>query len=79
LETEISATEPYPDFLFSMENSPITMVRYSTRLRSFFVYIGIEGTTKEEMQKVCRKGERERRGGEWQQQMGLCLSYQISS
>jgi hypothetical protein len=55
------------------------MVRYSTRLRSFFVYIGIEGTTKEEMQKVCRKGERERRGGEWQQQMGLCLSYQISS
>jgi hypothetical protein len=47
LETEIPATEPYRDFLFAI-NSPVTRERYSTRLRSFFVYIGIEGTTIEE-------------------------------
>jgi hypothetical protein len=41
------ATEPYQDFLFAM-NSPVTRERYSTRLRSFFVYIGIEGTTMDE-------------------------------
>src|SRR5918997_5243008 len=51
LETEISATEPYQDFLFA-RNSPVTRERYSTRLRSFFVFIGIEGTTMEER---CRK------------------------
>jgi hypothetical protein len=45
------ATEPYQDFLFAM-NSPVTRERYSTRLRSFFVYIGIEGTTMEER---CRR------------------------
>ena len=45
------ATEPYPDFLFA-RNSPVTRERYSTRLRSFFVFIGIEGTTMEER---CRK------------------------
>jgi hypothetical protein len=50
-ETEIPATEPYQDFLFAM-NSPVTRERYSTRLRSFFVYIGIEGSTMEER---CRK------------------------
>lgn len=41
------ATEPYQDFLFAM-NSPVTRERYSTRLRSFFVYIGIEETTMDE-------------------------------
>jgi hypothetical protein len=41
------ATEPYQDFLFAM-NSPVTRERYSTRLRSFFVHIGIEGTTMDE-------------------------------
>ncbi len=45
------ATEPYQDFLFAM-NSPVTRERYSTRLRSFFVYIGIEGATMEER---CRR------------------------
>jgi hypothetical protein len=45
------AIEPYQDFLFAM-NSPVTRERYSTRLRSFFVYIGIEGTTMEER---CRR------------------------
>jgi hypothetical protein len=30
--------------LFAL-NSPVTRERYSTRLRSFFVYIGIQGTT----------------------------------
>jgi integrase len=51
LETEIPATEPYRDFLFAI-NSPVTRERYSTRLRSFFVHIGIEGSTMEER---CRK------------------------
>jgi hypothetical protein len=51
LETEIPTTESYQDFLFAI-NSPVTRERYSTRLRSFFVYIGIEGTTMEER---CRK------------------------
>jgi hypothetical protein len=51
LETEILTTEPYQDFLFAM-NSPVTRERYSTRLRSFFVHIGIEGTTMEER---CRR------------------------
>jgi hypothetical protein len=50
LETEIPKTELYQDFLFAI-NSPVTRERYS-RLRSFFVYIGIEGTTMEER---CRK------------------------
>lgn len=45
------ATEPYQDFLFAM-NSPVTMERYSTRLRSFFAFIGIEGVTMEEQ---CRR------------------------
>jgi hypothetical protein len=47
LETEIPTTEPYRNFLFAI-NSPVTRERYSTRLRSFFVYIGIEGDTMEE-------------------------------
>lgn len=51
METEIPTTEPYQDFLFAI-NSPVTRERYSTRLRSFFVYIGIEGATMEER---CRK------------------------
>jgi hypothetical protein len=51
LETEIPATEPYQAFLFAM-NSPVTRERYSTRLRSFFVHIGIEGVTMEER---CRR------------------------
>jgi hypothetical protein len=51
LETEISPTEPYQDFLFAI-NSPVTKERYSTRLRAFFVHIGIEGTTMEER---CRR------------------------
>ena len=51
METEISATEPYQDFLFAM-NSPVTRERYSTRLRSFFVHIGIEGAT---MEDKCRR------------------------
>jgi len=51
LETEFMATEPYQDFLFAM-NSPVTRERYSTRLRSFFVLIGIEGTTMDER---CRR------------------------
>ncbi|MDQ3967655.1 MAG: hypothetical protein M3275_04570 [Thermoproteota archaeon] len=51
METEIPATEPYQDFLFAMD-SPVTRERYSTRLRSFFVLIGVEGTTMEER---CRK------------------------
>ena len=51
METEISATEPYQDFLFA-RNSPVTRERYSTRLRSFFVHISIEGTTMEER---CRR------------------------
>jgi hypothetical protein len=33
-------------------NSPVTRERYSTRLRSFFVHIGIGGTT---MQERCRR------------------------
>ena len=45
------ATEPYHDFLFAM-NSPVTRERYSTRLRSFFVHVGIEGTTMDER---CRR------------------------
>jgi hypothetical protein len=52
-------TEPYQDFLFAM-NNPVTRERYSTRLRSFFTHIGIEGTT---MNERCRgfieKDERE--------------------
>jgi hypothetical protein len=51
LETEIQATDPYHDFLFAM-NSPVTRERYSTRLRSFFVHIGIEGAT---MEDKCRR------------------------
>ena len=51
METEVPPTEPYQDFLFAM-NSPVTRERYSTRLRSFFVYIGIEGTT---MKERCRR------------------------
>jgi hypothetical protein len=51
METEISPTEPYQDFLFAI-NSPVTKERYSTRLRAFFVHIGIEGTTMEER---CRR------------------------
>jgi hypothetical protein len=47
LEAEIFATAPYQDFLFAM-NSPVTRERYSTRLRSFFVFSGIEGTTMDE-------------------------------
>jgi hypothetical protein len=47
---EVTTTEPYQDFLFAM-NSPVTRERYSTRLRSFFVHIGIEGTT---MNERCR-------------------------
>ena len=52
-ETEIqqAANDPYHDFLFAM-NSPVTRERYSTRLRAFFVHIGIEGTTMEER---CRR------------------------
>jgi integrase len=50
LEIEIQVTEPYQDFLFAM-NSPVTRERYSTRLRSFFVFVGIEGTT---MGERCR-------------------------
>jgi hypothetical protein len=45
------ATEPYQDFLFAI-NSPVTRERYSTRLRLFFVFISIEGTTMEER---CRR------------------------
>ena len=45
------ASEPYQDFLFAI-NSPVTRERYSTRLSSFFVHIGIEGTTMEER---CRR------------------------
>jgi hypothetical protein len=44
LESEITTAEPYQDFLFAM-NSPVTRERYSTRLRSFFVFIGIEDST----------------------------------
>jgi hypothetical protein len=51
LETEILAIEPYQDFLFAM-NSPVTSERYSTRLRSFFVFISIEGTMMDER---CRR------------------------
>ena len=51
MEIEVTTTEPYQDFLFAL-NSPVTRERYSTRLRSFFVYIGIEGTTMEER---CRR------------------------
>ena len=51
METVIPATEPYQDFLFAL-NSPVTRERYSTRLRSFFVHIGIEGGTMEER---CRR------------------------
>ena len=46
METEFLATEPCQDFLFAM-NSPVTRERYSTRLQSFFAFIGIEGTTME--------------------------------
>jgi hypothetical protein len=45
------ATEPYQDFLFAM-NSPVTRERYSTRLRSFLVFVGIEGSTMDER---CRR------------------------
>jgi hypothetical protein len=51
LETEISTTEPYQDFLFAM-NSPVTREGYSTRLRSFIGFIGIEGVKMEER---CRR------------------------
>ena len=51
MEIEVTTTEPYQDFLFAM-NSPVTRERYSTRLRSFFVCIGIEGATMEER---CKK------------------------
>jgi hypothetical protein len=51
LETEIQATDPYHDFLFAM-NSPVTRERYSTRLRAFFVHVGIEGATMDER---CRR------------------------
>ena len=44
METEITTAEPYQDFLFAM-NSPVIRERYLTRLRSFFVFIGIEGST----------------------------------
>jgi len=67
LETEIPATESYQDFLFAL-NSPVTRERYSTRLRSFFVHIGIEGTTMDER---CRrfvekvKESEENRNSKW--------------
>jgi hypothetical protein len=51
LETEIQATDPYHDFLFAM-NGPVTRERYSTRLRAFFVHVGIEGATMDER---CRR------------------------
>ncbi|MDQ4101676.1 MAG: hypothetical protein M3115_05770 [Thermoproteota archaeon] len=51
METEFMTPEPYQDFLFAM-NSPVTRERYSTRLRSFFVFIGIEGMT---MNEWCRR------------------------
>ena len=51
MEIEVTTTEPYQDFLFAL-NSPVTRERYSTRLRSFFVHIGIAGTTMEER---CRR------------------------
>jgi hypothetical protein len=47
----IPTTESYQDFLFAM-NSLVTRERYSTRLGSFFVHIGIEGTPMEER---CRR------------------------
>ncbi len=63
METETrsaATTGPYQNFLFAM-NSPVTKERYSTRLRSFFAYIGIEGTTTEArcrgfMEKVKENG-----------------------
>jgi hypothetical protein len=45
------ATEPYQDFLFAI-NSPVTRERYPTRLRLFFVFISIDGTT---MKERCRR------------------------
>lgn len=45
------ATEPYQDFLFAM-NSPVTREGYTTRLRSFFAFVGIAGATMDER---CRK------------------------
>lgn len=50
MKIEVTTTEPYQDFLFAL-NSPVTRERYSTRLRAFFVHIGIEGTT---MNERCR-------------------------
>jgi hypothetical protein len=41
---QIRATDPYQDFLF-VTNSPVTREWYSTRLRAFFVHIGIKGLT----------------------------------
>jgi hypothetical protein len=69
LEADIGATEPYQDFLFAM-NSPVTRERYSTRLRSFFVHIGIEGTTMEErcrkfIEKVKESEKEENGNGKW--------------
>ncbi len=51
METEIPITESYQDFLFAI-NSPVTRERYSTRLHSFFVHIGVEGPTMDER---CRR------------------------
>jgi hypothetical protein len=53
LETEIRATDLYQDFLF-VTNSPVTREQYSTRLRAFFVHIGIKDSTMQGAgKKVC--------------------------
>jgi hypothetical protein len=51
-------------------NSPVTRARYSTRPRSFFVYIGIEGTAMEErrrrfVEKVKESDEESGNSSKW--------------
>ena len=52
METEIPATEPYQNFLFTM-NSPVTRERYSTRLRYFLAKVGITDNNKS-IEELCR-------------------------
>ena len=51
VEGSTSEQDPYSLFLYAM-NSPVTRDRYTTRLKRFFVFIGIEGTSIEERCRV---------------------------
>lgn len=57
LEIE-SITDPYTIFVYAM-NSPITTNRYTTRLRRFFTFTGLEGTVQEQCKIFVDKSRRD--------------------